>query len=304
MARSIWTGTIGFGLVQIPVSLHAAEEKDELSMTMLDRRDFSPIGYERVNKRTGKEVAWEDIVKGHEHQKGKYVVLTDADFEAANVESTRQIDILDFVDFSEIDPRYFVRPYYVAPNNKAGKKSYALLREVLKRTNKAGIGKVVLRARQHLAAVVAHEKSLLLVLLRFHDELRNEKDLDLPETNLQKLGITPKEITMAEKLVEGMVEHFKPEKYEDEYRRDLTKLIRQKVKAGEINTVPEGGEEKPRKEKTQAQVIDLYDLLTKSLKGGKQATNGGRGSTKKTARGPAKSRGRRAEGRETHRKSA
>ncbi len=304
MARSIWTGTIGFGLVQIPVSLHAAEEKDELSMTMLDRRDFSPIGYERVNKRTGKEVAWEDIVKGHEHAKGKYVVLTDADFEAANVESTRQIDILDFVDFAEIDPRFFVRPYYVAPNNKAAKKSYALLREVLKRTNKAGIGKVVLRARQHLAAVVAHEKTLLLVLLRFSDELRDEKELDLPEANLQKLGVTPKELTMAERLVEGMVERFKPDKYEDEYRRDLTKLIRQKVKAGELNTVPEASEEKPRKEKASAQVIDLYDLLTKSLKGGKSGGNGGRSTSKKPARGPAKSKGRRAEGRETSRKSA
>lgn len=304
MPRAIWTGTIGFGLVQIPVSLHGAEEKDELSMTMLDRRDFSPIGYERVNKRTGKEVAWEDIVKGHEYQKGKYVVLTDADFQAANVESTRQVDIVDFVDFTEIDPRFFVRPYYIAPNNKAGKKSYALLREVLKRTNKAGIGKVVLRARQHLAAVVAHEKTLLLVLLRFHDELRDEKDLDLPDTNLQKLGITPKEISMAEKLVEGMVERFKPEKYEDEYRRDLTKLIKQKVKAGEINTVPDVDEEKPRKEKASAQVIDLYDLLTKSLKGGKRGANGGGESRRKSARGPAKTRGRRAEGRESSRKSA
>lgn len=291
-------------MVQIPVSLHAAEEKDELSMTMLDRRDFSPIGYERVNKRTGKEVPWEDIVKGHEHAKGKYVVLSDADFQAANVESTRQIDILDFVDFSEIDARFFVRPYYIAPNNKAGKKSYALLREVLKRTNKAGIGKVVLRARQHLAAVVAHEKTLLLVLLRFHDELRDEKELDLPETNLQKIGVTPKEIAMAEKLVEGMVERFKPEKYEDEYRRDLTKLIKQKVKAGEVNTVAEVEEEKPRKEKASAQVIDLYDLLTKSLKGGKRSSNGGREERKKSTRGPAKSKGRRAEGRETSRKSA
>src|SRR6478609_2867828 len=190
MARAIWTGTLGFGLVQIPVGLHVAEDAAELEMTMLDKRDFSPIGYERINKKTGKEVKWENIVKGHEHAKGEFVILSDDDFREANVEATRQIDILDFVDFSEIDPRYIDRPYYLAPL-KAGKKSYALLREVLKRTGKAGVGKVVIRTRQHLAAVVARDKALLLVLLRFADELRPSKGLDLPSTNLKTLGITP-----------------------------------------------------------------------------------------------------------------
>jgi DNA end-binding protein Ku len=268
MARAIWSGTIGFGLVQIPVALHSAEDKDELDMTMLDRRDFSPVGYQRINKKTGKEVPWEEIVKGHEHAPGEYVVLTDADFQAANVESTRQIDILDFVDFAAIDPRYLDRPYYMAPL-KAGKKPYALLREVLQRTGKAGIGKVVIRTRQHLAAVVARDKVLLLVLLRFAEELRNESDLDLPETSLAKLGISQKELKMAEQLVEGMVEEFKPEKYVDEYRRDLMKLIAKKVKAGEVNEVPEGVEtKKQRVEGTN--VIDLAALLAKSLGGGKK----------------------------------
>ncbi len=262
MARAIWTGTLGFGLVQIPVSLFAGEDKDELDMTLLDKRDFSPVGYERVNKTTGKEVAWEQIVKGYEHAPGEYVVLTDADFAAANVEASRQMDILDFVEFAAIDPRLIDRPYYLAPQ-KAGRKAYALLRETLRRTGKAGIGKIVIRTRQHLAAVVARDRALILVLLRFADELRDERDLDLPETNLSKLGVTSKEIAMAEQLVEGMVTKFEPKKYVDEYRRDLMKLIARKVKAGEVNQVPEAS--KAPASKPKSNVIDLANLLASSL---------------------------------------
>jgi DNA end-binding protein Ku len=271
MARAIWSGTIGFGLVQIPVSLYAAEERDELDLKLLDRRDFSPIGYERINKKTGKPVAWEDIVKGYENDDGEYVVLTDADFEAANVEATHRVDILDFVDFSAIDPRYIDRPYFLVPQ-KAGRKAYAVLRETLRRTGKAGVGKVVIRTRQHLAAVVAADNALLLILLRFSDELRSASDLDLPERNLQKLGITSKELGMAEQLVEGMVEDFKPDKYEDEYKRDLMKLIHKKARAGEVNRIPEGAEAKSRRAPT-AKVIDLAALLASSLKKGRASAN-------------------------------
>jgi DNA end-binding protein Ku len=268
MPRAIWTGTVGFGLVQIPVALHSAEDRNELDMTLLDRRDFSPVGYERVNKKTGKEVKWEDIVKGYEHSDGKFVVLTDEDFAEANVEATRQIDILDFVELSEIDPRYLERPYYLAPL-KAGKKSYALLREALKKTGKAGIGKVVIRTKQHLAAVLAHEDALLLVLLRFADELRDPKGLELPGSNLKSLGITPKELSMAERLVEGMVGEFDPEKYGDDYRRDLMRLIQRKVKAGELNQVPEST---PRKKRAPAPAapVDLAELLAQSVAGAKK----------------------------------
>lgn len=269
MARAIWSGSIGFGLVQIPVQLHAGEEKDELDMTLLDRRDFSPVGYQRINKVTGKEVPWDEIVKGYEHAEGEYVVLSDADFQSANVEATRQLDILDFVEFSAIDPRLIDRPYYLAPG-KAGKKAYALLRETLRRTGKAGVGKIVIRSRQHLAAVVARDKALVLVLLRFADELRDESDLDLPDTKLDKLGITPKEVTMAQQLVESMVEPFEPKKYVDEYRRDLMRLIEKKVKAGDVNRVPEASETKSER-KPAAKVIDLSSLLAKSLKGGATA---------------------------------
>jgi len=263
MARAIWTGTVGFGLVQIPVGLHPAEDRAELEMTMLDKRDFSPVGYERVNKKTGKEVAWEDVVKGYEHGDGKFVVLTDQDFEEANVEATRQIDILDFVDFKDIDPRHIERPYYMVPL-KAGKKSYALLRETLKRTGKAGVGKVVIRTRQHLAAVVAHDDALLLVLMRFADELRDSKDLELPSTNLKSLGVSPKELSMAERLVEGMVSRFEPEKYTDDYRRDLMKVIQRKAKAGELNSIPEATKRKTKPTAPQ-KVVDLAELLAKSV---------------------------------------
>jgi DNA end-binding protein Ku len=263
MARAIWNGTVGFGLVQIPVGLYPAEAPNELDLTLLDKRDFSPIGYERINKKTGKEVAWDNVVKGYEHRGGKYVVLTDQDFAEANVEATRQMDILTFVDFTEIDPRYIDRPYYLVPQ-KAGKKAYALLRQALQKTGKAGVGKVVLRTRQHLAAVIAHEKALVLVLLRFADELRKESELGLPETNLKKLGVSPKEVAMAEKLVLGMSERFDPKQYEDDYRRDLMKLIHKKARAGELNSVPEKTQKKRKTEKT-AQVIDLSALLRDSV---------------------------------------
>jgi DNA end-binding protein Ku len=283
MARAIWTGTIGFGLVQIPVGLHTAEDKAELEMTMLDKRNFSPVGYERVNKKTGKEVAWENIVKGYEHSDGKFVVLSDQDFQEANVEATKQVDILDFVDASDIDPRYFERPYYLAPL-KSGKKSYAILREALRKTGKAGVGKVVIRTRQHLAAVVAHDDALLLILLRFADELRDAKGLDLPSQNLKSLGVTPKELSMAERLVEGMVSSFEPEKYEDEYRRDLLRLIQRKAKAGELNRIPEAAKKKAKAPATPASV-DLSELLARSLAGSKhgpRAANENHRPSKKT----------------------
>ncbi len=305
MARAIWSGSIGFGLVQIPVQLYAGEEKDELDMTLLDKRDFSPVGYQRINKATGKEVPWEQIVKGYEHADGEYVVLSDTDFKAANVEATRQMDILDFVEFSAIDPRLIDRPYYLAPG-KAGKKAYALLRETLRRTGKAGVGKIVIRTRQHLAAVVARDKALVLVLLRFADELRDESDLDLPDTKLEKLGVTPKEVTMAEQLVESMVEPFEPEKYVDEYRRDLMRLIEKKVKAGDVNRISKTSEPHGEK-KPKTNVIDLSSLLAKSLKGGTAGTAAPKSTKKAASPTPRKAKAKRAssEARHTgHRRSA
>jgi DNA end-binding protein Ku len=311
MARAIWTGTIGFGLVQIPVSLFAGEDKEELDMTMLDKRNFAPIGYQRINKTTGKEVPWEQIVKGYEHASGEYVVLTDADFKAANVEATRTMDIEDFVEFSSIDPRLIDRPYYLAPQ-KAGRKAYALLREALRKSGRAGVGKIVIRTRQHLAAVVARDKALVLVVLRFQDELRKEDDLDLPETNLGKLGVSSKEVAMAEQLVESMAGEFQPKKYVDEYRRDLMKLIQRKIKAGELNQIPRTTKEKAERPRA-ANVIDLSSLLAKSLSGGKSTTkkaagkgNGAHAPASKRKRGGAHKASTRKPAAEqrAHRKSA
>ena len=266
MPRAIWSGSLGFGLVQIPVSLHAAEETDELSLTLLDKRDFSPVGYERINKKTGKEVKWEDTVKGYESGPGKYVVLTEHDFAEANPKATHQIDILDFVELSEIDPHYIDRPYVVVPE-KYGKKSYALLREVLSRSGKAGIAKLVLRSRQHLCAVIPHGKALSLLVLRFADELRGTSDLELPEQNLKKLGITSKELDMAEKLVSGMVDKWQPEKYRDDYRKDLLALIHARAKAGDVNSVSKEHTKATRAPKS-AKVVDLVALLSQSMEHG------------------------------------
>ncbi|MES1173070.1 MAG: Ku protein [Myxococcales bacterium] len=266
MPRAIWSGSLGFGLVQIPVTLHGAEETDELSLTLLDKRDFSPIGYERINKKTGKEVKYEDTVKGYESSPGKYVVLTEHDFAEANPKATHAIDILDFVEMADIDPHYIDRPYTLVPA-KYGKKSYALLREVLKRSGKAGIAKLVLRTRQHLCAVIPHGKALSLLVLRFADELRGTTGLELPEENLKKLGITSKELDMAEKLVSGMVDKWDPEKYRDDYRKDLLSLIHSRAKAGDVNTVSKERKKAPRAEKP-AKVVDLVALLAQSMESG------------------------------------
>ncbi|HEV8245606.1 MAG TPA: Ku protein, partial [Polyangiaceae bacterium] len=180
MPRAIWKGSIAFGLVQIPVALHSAEEPDELSFDLLDRRDLAPIGYERINKRTGRKVEWKNVVKGYEYRDGKYVVVTDADFEQANVEATHTIDIEQFVDLAAVDALYFERPYYLSAT-KAGRKAYALLRETLDKARKVAVCKVVIRTRQHLALVMPWHDALVLMLLRFDHELREPSGLDLPE---------------------------------------------------------------------------------------------------------------------------
>jgi DNA end-binding protein Ku len=310
MPRAIWSGSLGFGLVQIPVSLYAAEETDDLALTLLDKRDFSPVGYERINKKTGKEVKWQDTVKGYESGPGKYVVLTDRDFVAANPKSTHQIDILDFVELSKIDPHYIDKPYVLVPG-KFGKKPYALLREVLKRSEKAGIAKLVLRTRQHLCAVIPHGRALSLLILRFADELRGTSDLGLPEQSLKQLGITSKELEMAEKLVAGMVDEWHPERYRDDYRKDLLSLIHAREKAGDVNTVPK--EEKAPRLAKPAKVVDLVALLAESVQSGHHRPRGTRPAGKRShaasektssAKRASKQRGRSTAPQHQHRKSA
>jgi DNA end-binding protein Ku len=269
MAQAIWKGSLRFGLVNIPVAVYPAEERDELSFTLLDRRDFSPIGYQRINKSTGEEVAWDDIVKGYEYEDEEYVVLGDEDFKRANPEATQTVDIVGFVDVADIDPMYFDRPYYLAPT-KGGEKGYAILREALAESGKAGIAKVVLRTREHLAAVIPGGRALVLELLRFDHELRAADGLDLPGQDLEKLKVSKREIEMAEKLIEGMVEQWDPSQYKDEYREDLMARIEEKIKKGETEEIPEPEEEAA--EAGEPQVIDIMDLLKRSLEktGGKR----------------------------------
>lgn len=262
MSRAIWKGSIAFGLVNIPVELHSAEDPDELSFTQLDKRDFAPVGYKRINKATGKEVAWGDIVRGFEVGRGSYVVLTDAEIEAAHPEATHTIDLVSFVDPKEIDPLHYDKPYYLTPT-KTARKAYALLRETLTEKKRVGIAKIVIRTRQHVAAIIPQGDVLTLVMLRYANEVRSTKDLDVPEGSARSLAITPRELTMAGHLVDSMTTKWKADDYSDEYREHVLALVDEKEKAGAVNAVAEDVE--APKPKPPAKVIDLMALLQKSV---------------------------------------
>src|SRR5688572_15835515 len=234
MPRVLWRGAITFGLVNIPVSLHSAVKHNALDFTLLDRRNFAPVGYKRVNKQTGREVDWEQIVKGYEYQKGSYVALSEEDFKRANVEATQTVDILAFVDAADIAPIYFDTPYYLSPG-KGGGKGYALLRQTLKRSGKAAVANVVIRTRQYIAVLLPMDDMLVLNTLRFANEIRAADDFELP----REARAGPREVQMALKLVEEMSEKWKPGKYHDTYREDLLERIKKKVKAGETEEVAE-----------------------------------------------------------------
>jgi DNA end-binding protein Ku len=261
-SRPIWTGSIEFGLVNIPVKLYSAQTSSTLDFDLLDKRDFSRVRYRRVNEKTGREVPWDQIVKGYEYEKGEYVALGDKDFREANVEATRSIGIMDFVDAATISPLHYETPYYLEPQRN-GRRAYALLRDVMKRTGRVGIAKVVIRNRQRLAAVIPQRSLLALNILRYAHELRDPSQLESPQTNA-KGEVSEQEIKMAEQLVENMVGDWNPEKYRDEYYEDLLKLIDKKVKAGKTKVVERAGPT-PRP-KREGKVIDIMDLLRQSVK--------------------------------------
>lgn len=255
--RPIWKGSISFGLVNIPVALVNASRQEELKFRLLRLKDLSPVNYKRVAEVDGKEVPWDQIVKGYEYEKGKFVVLKDDDFKRVDLEATDTIDIVDFVDLAQINPVYFYRPYYLEAQ-KGGGPAYKLLRQVLADTNKVGVAKVVIRTRQHLAAVKSNGNLLVLDLMRFEDELVPAGDVNVPEG--KKLGA--REIKMASTLVDQMSEEWDPSRYTDDYRSALMKLIDAKVKSG--------GKEIPRKEKAKqaTNVVDLLSVLQESLGSG------------------------------------
>ena len=262
MARGLWKGAISFGLVNVPVELFSAQKREGgLDLTMLDKRDMAPVGYKRVNKATGKEVPWDDVVKGYEYEDGQYVVLSEEDFRRANPEASKTVDIMAFVDLHDIPPQYFDTPYYLAPG-KRGEKAYVLLRDALKKAGKAGIAMVVIRTKQYLAAVVPHDEVMMLNTLRYQDELKEVGELGIPEKVLDA-KVSSKELDMALRLIDDMADKWKPEQFHDTYREDLLKRIKEKVKAGETEVLTEP--EKEDKAEKGADVIDLMALLKKSV---------------------------------------
>jgi DNA end-binding protein Ku len=264
VSRIIWKGAIAFGLVNIPVVLRPASRSQTLDLDLLDVRDKAPVGYQRINKSTGKPVDKEHIVKGYQYAKDEYVLLNEEDFRRANVEATQTVDIVSFVDAASIPPYYFDTPYYLEPD-KRGERGYALLHETMRRTGKAALALVVLRARQHLAAVLVHDDALVLNTMRFADEVLPISELRLPKAASGKpTGAHAREIEMATKLVDDMTEDWKPEQYRDTYRDDLMARIEEKIESGKTHqlTQPAEEEEAPRQ---GAKVIDMVALLRKSL---------------------------------------
>src|SRR2546423_3338389 len=229
--RAIWKGSISFSLVNIPISLYPATRREELKFRMLRKSDLSPINYKRVAEADGKEVPWEEIVKGYEYEKGKFVVLKDEDFRRADIEATQSVEIIEFVPLKEIDPIFFDRPYYLEPQ-KSGAKAYVLLRESLKRSGKVGIAKVVIKTRQHLAALKPEQNALVLELMHFADELIKPDLLQIPGSS----DIGSRELGMASELVAKMSGRWDPAKYTDDYKNALMNLIQKKIELGDRAT--------------------------------------------------------------------
>lgn len=289
-SRTLWKGAITFGLVHIPVGLHTAATEQGVDFDWLDKRTMDPVGYKRINKKTGKEIDKDNIVKGVEYEDGQYVVISPDEIEAVFPKTTQTISIERFIDANEMPFIFLERPYYVAPVNKSDR-VYALLRETLIATGKIGLAKVVIATKQHLAALVPSGPALVLNLLRWGDEVKTLDSLDLPPAG--KKSLSAAELKMARQLVEEMSGPWDPADFKDEFRIQVMKLVEKKAKAGEAKTVFDPEEEAPQ----TGEVIDLTALLQRSLKGG-----GGGGSK---AKGPArKAPAKKAAGKTAARKRA
>jgi DNA end-binding protein Ku len=298
MARPIWNGTISFGLLNVPVQLHSGERSVDLHFRMLDSRDNSPVRYERVNSDTGEEVPWKEIVKGFEYSKGSYVVIDEEDIRKAAPESTETVEIEAFCNRDEIDPMYFEKPYYLVPGKKA-EKGYVLLREVLAKTNKVGIARVVIRTRQYLAALSPRGDALMLDLMRFPQEIVKADEFDLPKGNSKSYRVTPAELGMATQLIEAMTKKWSADDYQDEFRAKLRKIIDEQIARQKGKKVREKTEEAAPAEAT-TNVVDFMELLKRSLD--KDGKRGGRSAPRKAARQAPRSEGRSR--RSTRRKAA
>ena len=284
MARPIWTGTLSFGLLNIPVRLMAGERRVDLSFRMLDSRNNARVRYERVNEETGEEVPWKEIVKAFEYDKGAYVVIEEDDIAAASPERRETIDIDVFVDAAEIGPEYFDKPYVLEPAAKA-EKGYVLLRDVLARTGKAGIGRVVIRTREYLAAVLPRDDALVMLVLRFAQELVDPEEYRLPEGKSGKWKISEREVEMAEQLISSMSGDWDPDQFKDDFRVRLQKVIEERVRSKSIVQDEDHEDERPP-EGAATNVIDFAELLKRSLekKGGKRGGKTAKKSAKKAAK--------------------
>ena len=249
MAHMIWKGAISFGLVHVPVQLYPATQSEKVGFNLLDRRSIDPIGYKQVNKRTGKEVTRENIARGVEYEKGKYVVMSDAEIRAANPESTQTVDILAFVEAPDISFLYLDTPYYLAPDRK-GEKVYALLRDALKESGKVGIANVVMHNKQHLPVLIPLGPVLALNTLRWATEVRSYDELTLPDESRKKSGVTARELGMAKKLIDDMTDKWDPSAYHDTFHDDIMTLVERKVRAGKTEDI--GEVEEPREARPSA----------------------------------------------------
>ena len=269
--RAIWKGAISFGLVNIPIALYSATRSEEVRFRLLRADDLSPVNYKRVAEADGKEVPWDKIVKGYEYEKGRFVVLKDEDFRRVDIEATQTVDIASFVKLDEVNPIFFHKPYYMEPQ-KGGDKAYVLLRDALRASGKIAIAKVVIKTRQHLAAVKPQGKGLMLELMHFASELIDIDEFKLPES--KETG--KKELQMAQALIDSMSDEWKPEEYVDEYRAAIEKVIEEKLEHGD-ESAP-----KPARKQKATNVIDLVSVLQKSL------DQSGRGAKKGKRPAPAK----------------
>jgi DNA end-binding protein Ku len=281
MPRTLWKGSITFGLLYIPVALYPAVQEQDLDFDWLDKRDMAPVGYKRVNKITGKEVNKENIVKGLAYTEGKYAILSDDEIRATHPKSTQTVELLHFVDQGAVPPEYFERPYFLAPTEK-GEKVYALLRETLRKEKKIGIAYVVIATKQHLAALIPNDRALMLFILRWETEIRGDEGLSFPAAGMA--GVKPAEAAMAAQLVKSMSGKWKPGEYRDTFKDDIMALVKKKVAAGkttEILSIAETNEAP-----ASAQILDLTDLLKRSLKKGVTNTTPKPGNNKVTTLTP------------------
>ena len=280
MARPIWTGTLSFGLLNVPVSLMSGERKVDLHFRMLDSRDKNPIRFERVNAETGEEVPWKDIVKAFEYSKGNYVTVEKEDIQSAAPESHETVEVEAFVDAGSIDQRYYEKPYILVPGKKA-EKGYVLLRETLKASKKIGIARVVIRTREYLCAVIPEGDALVLMLLRYPQEVVDPADYKLPTGKPSTYRITPKEMEMAKQLISSMSGKWSPEQYHDEFRERLQAIIQKRVKSKGATTKIVETDAEP--EDAATNVVDFMSLLQKSL-ASKKRTPASKAATKAVAK--------------------